>query len=794
MRKILFLVLIPIFFIFVQKVSAEPIISNVALQPENAWLNENVSISLDCYDPTGTITKVYGKLVDPVFSDNLDFDSASSNHYTLTLMSLYFDPSKPPKYTFSVYCQNDNNQTTNTSISFNVSQIKTNISYIKTPTYIGDIVEMDVYIEKDKLPFYSDDISFNLKLGGQNWPKTFFYDPGKNNWIIKFNVPNVLGTYDLSLEINFNLATYNPKKITLESSIEVKDAVEFKVLSVDKTEVNPNDVITVALSASDRGNNIILNKNYLSFKVGPVTIDPTNISISSAGNYFNVKVPMPYLSPDYYDFQITFNYGNYSTTNTINVGYLLPVSGKFIDYNDKGISVEIKFLIGDTEKKKLYTDSSGSYSGYVVPGNYTIQLVFPQSTLYLYSVKINEFNDPIKYYFVDTSLIGIKSAGTFIYDVAIPYSKAKIIINYDEKKIPSEKNLLAYSCNEWDSENKLCSMNWNEQAAIIDTIRNIVTIETNDLHTYTIGMKKSLYIDFGSEKNIFNLKELVKLRGVVRDESGNFVQDILLNGRVNGMDINVTVFSNSNGIFVLEFFTPEEEGVYNLLVKAEKSPYLSGNKTWIFQVIKNRNISLLVPDTIRIKKGDNQTLQFSVVNTGQADVSDLSLSLTGLPQDYFSLQKKIDQIKIGQEVKVPVYFKVPQDAGESTLSITFKVSSNEVTNEEIIGFTIFSENVTAQIATDQKSFPTFKFPTANIALPVSINDISYAIAFCIISVLIMYLLKYTKNHNNNERKHVKNLLLDIKSEIRREKFAHPAQSFNQLVRHMEEKNKKENNN
>jgi len=792
MKKILFLVLILIFFICIQKVSAEPILTNVSLQPENVWFGEDVSISLNCYDSVNTITKVYGKMISPILSENLIFNFEGNDRYTLKLTSLYFDPSKPPKYTFSIYCENNNNQTSNTLVNFNVSQLVVTVSSVTNPAYIGDIAKLVISIEKDGSSLYTEGINFNLKLGGQSWSKTSFYDPGTDSWMIKFNVPSVLGTYDVDLEINANLEKYNPKKITLKSSMEVKDTVEFKILSIDKTEVRPKDVITVSISASERGNNIILSKNYLTFQIGSKVIDSDKVSITSAGNYFNTKIEMPDLSPGSYDLKIILNYANNSITQKKSVDYVVPISGKFVDLSNNGVNVEIKFLIDDVEKKSLTTDSSGSYTGYIVPGTYTIQLKFPQSTLYLYNIKISDFNDPVKYYFLETDVTGIKSVGLFIYEVALSHSKAKVVINYDEKKIPTEKNLAVYKCSEWNSESKTCNTDWEEQSATIDTIRNTVTIETSSLSAYTVGIKKSLYLDFSSEKKIFSIKELIKLRGVARDESGGFVQDVLLNVDDNGFNINASAYSGSNGVFVLEFFAPEEEGSYTLSVEAEKIPYLSYSKNWDFQVIKNREISLVTPDTIRAKKGESQTLQFSVVNIGQADISDLSLSLTGLPENYFSLQNKINELKIGQEVKIPVNFKIPQDASESTLSITFKVNSSGVSKEEIIGFTIFSENVTAP-STNQKTFPTFRFPTAQIALPVSSSDISYAFIFCVMIVSIAYFLKKSKNWRTKERKNVKNVLSDIKGEIRRKKTVNLTQNFNQTVENMEEKTRNKNN-
>lgn len=781
MKKYLLLVPILIFLTSISNVSAEPILTNVSKQPQNIWFDENITISLNCYDDNYNITQVYGKIVSPIVSENLVFTSESNNYYTLKLTNLYFDPEKPPNYNFSIYCQNNNNQTNTTSISFNVSQLKASISSI-TPSYLGDTVEITISIEKDSSLLYSEGIGFDLKLGGQDWPKTSFYDPIKKSWVIKFNTPNVLGTYDLNLEISVDLESYSQKKLTLKSSIEVKEPIELKILSIDKNEVRSDDIITISLSASERGKNIILNKEYLNFQIGSVAIEQDKVILYSVGDYFNAKIPMPDLSAGLYKLKITLNYKNYSIAKTREIGYVLPISGEFVDLNNKGINVEIKFLIDGNEKKRLTTDNLGSYSGYVVPGTYTLQLTFSQSTLYLYGTKVDNFNDPIKYYFFDTDIEGIKIAGLFVYEVALQYSNAKILMSYDEKKVANEKDLVVYRCGEFNPANKICNTKWEEQTATIDTIRNIVTIEASSLSAYAIGTKKSLYLDFSSEKDVFSIKELIRIRGITRDEDGNFVPNVLVNASVDG--IKASTFSDDNGVFNLEFFAPDQEGVYNLLLTVKKTPYLSFNKTWSFKVIKSRSITLVTPDTIRIKKGGNLTLTFSIVNTGQTDLLNLSLFLIGLPKTYFNLQDKIDELKINQEKKVPVNFKIPIDASESTLSLIFKVNSTEVSKEEVIGFTIISENVTLPTTTT----PPFTFPTGAVTLPtlpISFSEISYALIFGVISISTAYFLRMRKA-GIKERKHIKNLLSDIKREIKKKKV-HPMQSFNQLVENIEKK-------
>jgi hypothetical protein len=767
MKKFL-LILVPLFLVCIQKAYAEPSITNITLQPRNIWFGENISISLTCYDSAANITQVYGRIEEPIISEDFLFEHSGNNWYVLELTSLNFDPEKPPIYTFSVHCKNENNETDDELINFNVSSLFVSITSIKTPVYLDDFTEMIVSIKKDDSPL-NEGVKFKLKLSGQEWSKTSSYDPEKEAWTIRFRVPDVVGVYNLELEVDVSLESYNPKKTFLTSSIEVKEPVEFRIISLDKTEVKANDTIKVSLLASERGSKIILKTDYLSFQIGSSQIEKDRVTISSSGDYFNAEIKVPDLSPGSYDLRITLNYKNYSITRSQSIGYVMSISGKIVDLSGNRINTEIRFLINEQEKKRLSTDSSGAYSGYIVPGTYTVQLTFPRSTLYLYDVTIDEFDDPIKHYYFDTDIEGVKSAGLFVYDVDLDYKKAKIIMNYDETKVPREKDLVVYRCSEFNPANKICDTEWKEEIATIDTVRNTATIETDSLSAFVIGMKKSLVLDVSFDKNIFGSGELIKLRGIVRDESGSFVSGAEVKATISTTNINSSAFSDENGVFNIELFSPKEEGTYNLFLKAEKIPYISSNKSLSFQVKRTRSLSLVVPDTIKIKQGENQTLKFSVINTGQVDLSDLSLFLTGLPQNYYSMQESIKELKVNEEVKIPVEFRIPRDATETTISITFKVNSSEVSKEEIIGFTIVSENVT--IPTQTKSAPLLSIPTGAITFPVisvSPTDITYASFIFVASILVAFVLRKNRS-TTKERRHIKNLLYDVKNEIRRRK-------------------------
>jgi hypothetical protein len=625
--------------------------------------------------------------------------------------------------------------------------------------YYGKPVEIDLSVKKDGTPITSfGEVDFNLTMNGQPQSITRYYDPVKG-WVITFTAPNTSDTYSVELKTTVTLPTYSTASITNSFTIKVEQPVQFDILSVDRTEVQPNDVVTVNVKALKENAIIPLSKQHLTIQVGSTDIDSSSINVSTSGDTFNIKIPMPSLSPGSYDLKITLNYDGYSISKTRSVGYVIPVSGEIVDASGKGISVEMKFFSGNVEKKKFTTDSSGSYSGYILPGIYTLQLNFPQSTLYLYDADISSFDDPIKYYTLSNDIDGLRNAGLFVYEMALSFSDAKIVMNYDEKKVSDEKSIMVYKCEIWNSGKGSCDTNWENITADVDTIRNTVTLYTKKLFTYVIGSKKGLYANFNLNKNTFNLKELIKIRGITQDENRNTVANATVKASIKDTDISASTQSDSSGIFDLELLPPINEGNYSLLVSVEKSQYTSFSKAVNIEVVRSKDVSLVLPDTIKIKQGETRSIDFSIVNIGQADLSNLSLTLTGLPNDYFEMADSIKELKVKEEVKIPVVFKIPQNTSEATLSLTFKVSFDGASKEQILGFTIMSgTNVTTQ--------PTIGLPTASIVLP-SMTDISYAIIFGIVCLSVAYLLKKRKFKMSTEREEIKNLLSDIKREIRK---------------------------
>jgi hypothetical protein len=750
-----------VFLIFLSKAYA----FEVKLEPENVFCLsgkcDEVLIEVNC----SNASKAYGEIEDPI-KRNISFEK--TDLYRATIPSYIFENNlKPSTYTLNITCENSSGIFSN-SFQFDVSTLEAKIESI-SPAYTDDeVATLGISVKKNGIILSPSDaeIEFSvypLKLKDQYYSSLYF---------LILEVPSTQGTYNLEVLTNVSVQGYAKKQIKLESTFEVKQPLELS-LSLDKTEFKPGDTITLTLSALEKGDPVLINKNYLSIQLASTQIESDKINLYSSGNVFKAEFQAPDLPPGEYELKVTLNYDSYSAVQTKKIAYVMQASGKIVDLNNQGIATEIKFLKDGQEKKKILTDSSGSYSGFIVPGNYDLQITFPQATLYLNNVSVSSFEDPIKYYFFDTDIEGIKIAGLFVFEFKLSYSKAKILMKYDERKVVNEKNLVVYKCSDFNPSNKVCNSEWKEQVATIDTIGNTVTVETDSLSAYAVGMKKFLTLDFSLDKQSYGLNELVKVRGLVKDESGNLVPSVLIKASGN-FKINVSTYSDSSGVFYFEFFSPEEEGIYTILISVEKVPYLASNKSLAFQVSKKREISLVLPDTIRLTKGESKTITFSVINTGQSDLSNLSLSLTGLPEEYFSIQDKIELIKAGEKVDIPVQFKIPENASEATLSLTFKVFSEEISKEGIIGLTILSENVSQALP---------GLPSASFSLPITSSDITYLSIFAFVCISLAIFLKKFKKRAR-EREKIKNLLSGIKMEIRRRK-ENPIQSFNKLVERVE---------
>lgn len=740
-----------IFLITLPNISfAFPVIENVSVNPQSLWLGESTIISLNCYDNENkTITKVYADIIGPgIILPRLDF----IGNYNLLVDKAYLD--RAGKYDVTIFCNNSDNQNTSVLTSFTVSKLTGYVSSIQPkPAYIGDIIEIDFFVKKDDIAL-SSGVSFNVTLNDQ--VKQLKIPPAYDiikGWILKIDSPSTEGIYDVKV-----YASYDRTSISNSSSIEIRKKVEFEIVSMSKNWVEGNENITINLKAKDRGNVIDVNKNNLNVQIASVNLNI--LSIDRNGDLYDVRITAPAISTGRYEIRTTLSYEGSSYSATKPIDYIVTVKGKIVDSSNKGISTQIKFFSNNVEKLKLITDSAGYYSGSLPPDTYDVQIIFLQSTLYLKGVSINNFNDPIKYFYSTEPLVpGIRNAGLFGYEIALTYYEANIEMNYDERNVFDETDLVIFKCSNWNSGRKVCNDKWFEIGGDIDTVRNLVKVNINSLSAFVIGERKTINVNFNLDNQKYYTGSTIKVRGLVKDLDGDTVSNATIKAYVKNTSINIETFSDNNGVFSFELKAPEEEGNYNLALNIEKSPYISFNDSKSFDVVKSRAITIVVPDTIKLKQGQNFTQEFSIVNIGQADLSNLNISLTGIPSNYYNMTNFIEKLKENEEGKTYIYFSIPEDAEKKTYSANLIAFNNEIRQEKIFGFTITGKNETVESPIES---------TGRFILPKIDFNMIYIIVFAVFCFSVAIIIKKIKV-KRSKRDDIKEFLFDIKSFLRKRK-------------------------
>ena len=759
---------------------ALPTISNVTIEPNNPWINKDVSVSCVCSDENYSINDVYVNIIGPnITISNLHLTEQNGIYsYTIDHSYLY----RTGQYYVNFFCVNNVSEKTTESGMFTVSNLTSSISSINpSPAYIGDVIEIDVLVKKDDVKLDSD-VSFNVYLDGQN--KNLkqtppIYDSNKG-WILKIDAPSNTGIFNLNVTANYKGAG------TASSSIvEVKVPLEFDLINIDKTWIKPNNNITLSFKAMFKGSGIDLRDEYLNFLINSVSCNI--IEKYRSGEYSYVKISAPNLGPGTYDFKIKFTYMGFVNEITKKINYVVPISGNIIDSSNKPISAQLKFRNNGTEISFI-TSGSGSYSGDLPPGIYDVEITFPNSKLTLEQVMINEFNDPIKYDNPSDQIAmsGVGTGSIFVYETALTYSNAYLEMTYDDSKILDESRMVLYKCENWNFGRKLCNGDWKTVDGQIDTVRNIVKVNTTSLSAFLIGYKKDLFLNFDTDKDDYSLKEIIKITGIVQDEDSKPVPEIQITANVMNTGVSSSTKSDNGGVFSLEFQAPDKEGDFTIVVKGEKSPFTSVNKTTSIKLFKSEKITILMPDSFKVNQGGSSSMWISIVNTGQIDYSRLTLSLSGIPDDYYTIPNETEELKAGGEKKISIDFKIPDDAGVASHTGKLKVNygNNSLEQQFILSVSTGSDNKTVDVPIDEG----FKFPsifTGKFVFPTPGLDVLSIILIVILVFLISILLKRKKLKTEIERTEIKNTLLDIKGEIER----HPIKKKKKIKKLKKKKSK-----
>ncbi|MCK5333783.1 MAG: hypothetical protein KAJ24_04680, partial [Candidatus Aenigmarchaeota archaeon] len=352
-------------------------------------------------------------------------------------------------------------------------------------------------------------------------------------------------------------------------------------------------------------------------------------------------------------------------------------------------------------------------------------------------VSVSEFDDPLRFYYIaDIVIPGIKPAGLFMFETTLSADDTEITLNYDERKVSSEAGLVVYRCGNWNSAEKKCSGSWDSISASIDPVRNSAKFSlANPSGAYTLGSLDALFLDFSIDKTTYYVGDVIKAVGISEKSGGNYVGNIEITGRINGQPTTKTVTSSEKGVFALDLEVPSAEGSYALVFVAELEPYHGFETTKTIEVIRRKEISLVLPDTVRMGVGENSTIEVPVVNTGQVPLVDGKISISGIPEDYYTITPELLSVDAGDETKFFINFEIPELAPKTTHGADITMPFGEKTFKKTFALTI-KEPVAEEPAVGETDAETnesaFTLPTGFLT-SVAASDVLYLIVLSAIS-------------------------------------------------------------
>jgi len=761
MKKIILFILLT-FTLLLVTVRAEDL--HASVDSSDVWFGDSVAITC-WYSGINTTSTPYA------FIENINQHTLWEwNEFTQENETHYYTVFNPPLLgTYRVICTNGIINSSETT--FKLSELTLSITDYPEIAYLGKklVVNANVIKTSDTDVMVTTNVNFDVFLN--NEPVQIDNDATYclgSEWVI--TTENLLDSEfnpsSYTLKINAN---YIGESASSTKSIQIKNPVEFELIDVDKTEVLSEDNISITLKAMEKGNPIPLEDLQLKFQISDKQC--TILKTTRVGNNIDVVISVPSLSPGSYSMLIKITYNDHTwEDDSVIIDYGVPITVDMKDSSNNVVATQFRFLVDDVEKKKFTTGSDGSFSGYIPPGTYDIELTLPNSKLTLYDVVVNGFDNPIKFDHpsTDLNIAGVGVGEIYVFEVALSYSKAYLKLNYDSSKILNENEITVYKCENWNFGRKICSGDWRIVGTEIDTIRDVVSINTSSLSAFLVGYKKEMDLIFDTDKDEYCLSDIIKVSGIVEDEDRKPVSDVQITASIPDIEVSASGKTDNAGVFAFELIGPDQEGTYDILVLAEKSPFSNINTSKSITVVRSSQLSLSIPESVKINQGDSYSMWVSLVNTGQTDFSSLTLSLSGIPEEYYTLPE-INELKAGEKIKVSVDFSIPENAGKASHTGKLKITYDGDYLEEQFILTVLSaeENETTAQSTEGFKFPSLSLPTAKIVLPSMGNE---AMILAISSILIFsstVLLKKRRIVTEFERKNVKNLLLDIKREVER---------------------------
>ena len=643
------------------------------IAPTELWVNSNIDswltqnyISINC---TCSCTHAWADLTgntNTIAHVNLE---NVSGYYTGTISLENTLPSG--NYKINIYCSNSStNESGNESTILTVDELSSNLVSTAPPLiYPGDVLDLRLEFKNNADPVTTG-ATFEICLGSTQIPLQGTPVFTANYWNIKAKVPQSFDDYDMhDLKIT---ATYKEQSISLISYdyCEINPLLNVNIINppfFTPYRLTDTEDIEVTLEVLHKKD--LIDKSYISgfeAKLDGKKVKIEKIDYIDDDWILLVNIPKcaPREKPYDLDIYVTYKEVDAKSSKSIPIQFSLPFKGTLLNAKDSpASSVDIR-LKSSYFEEKIKTDNAGHYSTVIPPGTYTIEILFPQFQTKLIDVDLRSsdgnfelIQNIIQYDYFESK--DIDSKKTVVLEVALPFKGAHLKIPYSDAEFTDEDRIMVYRCKKWNYNERICEGGWEDIEATIDTQRNLISIYTEALSAFTIFEKKSINLDVSLDKEKYCLEEKLNLNGKLLDEELNAISDATITYNVEGISGKVT--TDSSGDFSATLSAPEKEGTFDLNVEARKDPYLI-KKTIKITTYRKKALAISTPVSPSLDLDIPSFIAFTISNTGQSAVTDIALSVSGIPEGWYQLSSsKIDQLDAGENQEIEMKLLLPKD-------------------------------------------------------------------------------------------------------------------------------------
>jgi len=679
----------------------------ISYNPSAITIEANCNITYAyIYDSEGT-QYIIG--TNRITNNKLSFDTSSLNKDLLADGINYY---------LNLTCDNNDS----TSIPLNVSYIEASLSIIDSISKSQDLFEDSMLLAiltlKENGNFLSpieEKTNLNISLfvdGSIRNISSMIYYSDSNQTEISFG-PLSAGSHIIKISISYDGL---PSPIQISQVINTKKRLSIK--SIYPQYFSSNITASITLDTSIQP----LDQNSLNVYIDN---NPANL-LSFSGNTINILTPS--LSPG--EHTLTVKYGNYS--DSTKVYYVSKITGKLLDDSKKAIFTRFTVFKDGNSVLSTTTNSSGDYEIALPPDYYDLKVEYPQATLYFKNFYFRDTDGLINYVYKDSVPIkGLRVYGFYIFEFSGDYSSVSLDLKYNKMNVEDEDSMKVFYCSNWNFASNSCNSNWKTLDFTLDKINSKVSLNLDHLSAFVVGREVSLKVACSINKNSFYINETASISCLVEDEDGNAVENASITLNFKGKVVNGK--TDANGIFTYEYLV-DREGNFNVSVSAYKNPYLSASNYFTFSAEKKKEIFISFPDLVKAEVGTNTTLEFSILNTGQADLTNLQIYFEDLPFNYIITQDYLDKISVGERKNFTLTIFIPENASVATYSPKVKVVSKELEASKNFGLTL----IKTEKPQPQSGF-VVKLPQINID-----SYYSYLIIFAAISFSLAFFLKRVK--------------------------------------------------